>query len=185
MQEVSRTELVQLKWKYEEMRRLRLEDLAHPGGDPRRDMAVLAERFPGSLREIEELTLDAIDSRIAELSRYLMGEEIDAPWVAASARFHRLLRGALAAKKWLGARRRVDSDLVSAFRASLQGGAKAEDAHAWVDDLDKVARPPGGRLSALVFDRLASELEISAGEARTRVLGPPLLRGAGRGSGRL
>jgi hypothetical protein len=172
MDVVSPEELVELKRKYEEILRLRLDDLAKPGGDPRREMAALAERFPGSLREMDELPLEAIGARIEKLSRCIAGEEIAASWMTASARFHRLLRGALAAKKWLGTRRAVDPALTQAFRAGPHAFVYAEDALVWADALGRVARPPGGKLTALVFERLAAELGVSPNEARARVHGP-------------
>jgi hypothetical protein len=143
-------------------------------------MAALARRFPGALRELDELTLEAIRGRISELSRCTAGEELPAPWMMALARFHQLMRGALVAKKWLGARRGVDSALAETFLRSLEESERAEDARAWVHDLARVARPPGGRLTGLVFERLSTELGISPSEARSRVLGPLLLRGAAR-----
>jgi hypothetical protein len=172
MDVVSPDELVELKRKYEEILRLRFEDLAKPGGDPRRDMAALAERFPGSLREMDELPLEAIGARLEELSRCISGEEIAASWMTASARFHRLMRGALAAKKWLGRRRVVDPALTQAFRAGPHDFVYAEDALLWADALVGVARPPTGKLTALVFERLAAELGVSPNEARARVHGP-------------
>jgi hypothetical protein len=172
MHEVSRAELAELKWKYEEMLRLRLEDSAHPGGDPRREMAALAERFPGSLRELDELPLEAIVARIDALSRCVDSGQAMAPWMPASVRFHQLMRGALVAKKWIGARRSIDSALARVFRDGLEGSPSGKDALAWADDLDRVAHPPQGKLTALVFARLADELGVSPREARERVLGP-------------
>ena len=172
MHKVSRAELSELKSKYEQMRSLRLEDQAHPGGDPRLEMAALAERFPGSLREIDELTLGEIGARIEALSRCVFEGEAVAPWMPASARFHQLMRGALAAKKWIGARRSIDSGLSRSFCESIAGVSFAEDALLWAEDLARVARPPSGKLTVLVFERLAAELGIAPHEARARVLGP-------------
>jgi hypothetical protein len=174
MHDVSRAELVELKWKYEEMLRLRLADLASPGGDPRREMAALAERFPGSLRELDELPLEAITTRVDELSQCIAGGAVTAPWMLASARFHRLMRGALAVKRSLRTHRPGESALGRAVLEKLEGLPHAEDAWAWADDVDRIARPPRGRLTALVFERLADELGISPSEARARVLGPRL-----------
>ncbi len=171
MHEVSRAELGELQWKYVEMQRLRIADAANPGGDPRREMAALAERFPGSLRELDELPLAAIAARIEEIARCLAEGQLPAPWMLASVRFHQLMRGALAAKKWLGARRPVGSSLSRTFLENLGEVSRAEDARAWADDLERVARPPRGKLTALVFERLASELGISTGDARAHVLG--------------
>ena len=81
-------------------------------------------------------------------------------------------RGALAAKKWLGKRRVVDPALKQTFRDGPHGFVYAEDALLWADALGRVARPPMGKLTALVFERLAAELGVSVNEARARVRGP-------------
>jgi hypothetical protein len=170
--QVSSAELAELKRKYEGMLRLRLRDAACPGGDPRLEMAALAALFPGSLRELDQLPLETIRARIEELSHCITGVGVAKSWMPACARFHRLMRGALAAKKWLGAQRAVHPELVRAFRESLNDLSCAEDARLWTDDLERVARPPRGKLTALVFERLAAELGVSPSQARAHVLAP-------------
>jgi len=173
MPEVSTDELVELLGKYEEMLRMRLEDEAAPGGDPRREMAALAARFPGALRELDEAPLAAIRGRIEELSRCVADGARPASWMLATALFHRLMRGALAAKRWLGARRHVDAELTRAFLEEITGSPFASDARAWASDLARIAAPPRGRVTDVVFERIAEQLGVPTDEARRLVVGPP------------
>src|SRR5262245_19307987 len=91
------------------MLRLRLlhvrayEDPAFREPDPTPAMAKLAKEFPGALREIDELPLDVLRTRIVELEAAARDDAFVAPWMHASWSFHRLARGALAAKRWLSA----------------------------------------------------------------------------------
>jgi hypothetical protein len=172
MADVSKEELAELLHKYERMLGMRLADEADPGGDPRREMKTLAERFPGSLREIDELPLEAIRGRIDELSRCIADEAQPAPWMRATAMFHGLTRGALAAKRWL-ARRGVDAALTRAFLDAIDRVELAEDARAWASDLARIASPPRGRLTDLVFERIAEEMGVPVEEARQLVVGTP------------
>jgi hypothetical protein len=91
----------------------------------------------------------------------------------ATAMFHRLTRGALAAKRWLGARKHVDAEVHTAFLSALDGAAVAEDARAWASELAHVASPPRGKLTDLVFARIATHLGLPEAEARQLVVGVP------------
>jgi hypothetical protein len=174
--EVTGEDLADLLAKYEEMREMRLADAAHPGGDPRRQMAALAARFPGALRELDELPLDAIGDRIDALTRCVRGAASPEPWMLATSLFHRLTRGALAAKRWLGARRGLGAE---GFEEAIANHRFAEDARAWSDDLARIASPPAGRLSDLVYERVGLGMGLSPEDARTLVVGR--LRRARRG----
>jgi hypothetical protein len=132
--------------------------------DPRQEMTSLARTWPGSLRELDELPMDVIRTRITALDRALRDPSRIEQWMIAQAAFHRLARGALSAKRWLGKRKRITSDV----RASFEEHAP-RDARAWRDALADVASPPRGRLMDLVFARLASELDVSIAEARRLV----------------
>src|SRR5580692_9887997 len=122
---VSRNELAELRSKYEEMLRMRLFDENHPGGDPRREMAALAARFPGALRELDEAPLERIRARLAALSQCLGTGAPPERWMCATVLFHRLTRGALAAKRWLGGRKSVDREVITRFVSSFEGSADA------------------------------------------------------------
>jgi hypothetical protein len=166
------TMLRDLRSKYVEMLRLRRDDEAHPHGDPRREMAALADRFPGALREIDELTMDQIQARIAALDLSIRDPDAIEPWMIATVRFHALARGALCAKRWLGKKKHVDEDTVRAFVRDARSLAYPEDAIAWADVLARVASPPRGKVTDLVYERLAATLGVTVRDARHLVFGP-------------
>lgn len=170
-----RAVLKELLGKYVEMLAMRAE---HASGVEdaeavRPRMAELAMRFPGALREIDDLELDEIRRRVATLERVLDGEREPEPWMGAVARFHELTRGALCAKRWLAGRKRVDASVQAAFEASIEGLAFPEEARSWTHDLARIASPPRGRVTDLVFARLAQELGASERAARRLVFGTP------------
>jgi hypothetical protein len=135
-------------------------------------MARLAARFPGALREIDELEIDAIRGRIAELEAALADRGPVEEWMDVLAHFHALARGALYAKRWLGGRKRVDSALASAYERQAAEFEFSEDALRWAEALDRIAKPPRGRVLDLVFARLAADLGTTQERARTLVFRP-------------
>src|SRR5215469_12838792 len=86
------------------------------GTEDIRRMSRLAAQYPGALRELDELELDEIGRRIAALDRVATGEREVEAWMAATARFHILARGALSAKRWLAGRKDVDGETVRSFQ---------------------------------------------------------------------
>jgi hypothetical protein len=141
--------------------------------DVKREMAQLAARYPGALREIDDLELREIEARIDALDAAIAGQRQAEPWMQAAARFHALARGALCAKRWLGGRRRVDEVVERDFLAALPELAFPPDARAWAGALDAVAAPPRGRLTDAVFARVGRELGLSERAARRLVFGEP------------
>jgi hypothetical protein len=162
----SRDDLDALRLKYEEMLRMRLEHERGEETDPRRAMTALADRFPGSLREIDELSISEIQSRIDALALASRDATMVQLWMRATARFHALLRGALCAKRWLS-----KGKALAAFETDAEAFRYAADAREWANDLAHLAHPPRGRITELVFERLARELRITAKEARHLVFG--------------
>ncbi|MDB4940652.1 MAG: hypothetical protein JWP97_186 [Labilithrix sp.] len=158
--------LARLLHKYERMRALRVLHVrasTEPGfvePDPRRAMAELAREFPGVLREIDRLPLDAIEQRIASLREALEDGARREPWMDAMVAFHRLACSALAAKRFLAGR-----DVTPALARALP-----PEAAEWRDDLPRVGRPPRGRLMDVVRERLARELGIDVAAARALTL---------------
>lgn len=168
-----RASLEELHAKYAQMLAMRL---AHASGeeDPeevRVDMARLAARFPGALRELDELELDEIRHRIEALERVLHHGHEAEPWMEAVALLHQLWRGALSAKRWLDGRKDVDQEVERAFVQALPLLAFRDDAEAWLDDLAALAAPPRGRLSEVVLARLARLLETTDVKVRQLVFG--------------
>lgn len=137
----------------------------------RKRMSALASRFPGALRELDELELDDIRRRTAALDAVLNGRNQVERWMEAVTLFHALTRGALCAKRWLSGRKRVDADVERAYGAAVDGCAFPEDARAWARDLACIASPPRGRLSAAVLARVALQLGTTEREVRSLVFG--------------
>jgi transcriptional regulator of acetoin/glycerol metabolism len=178
------THLRALRDKYEQMLRLRQlharakaePDFVEP--DPRASMAALARQWPGALRELDELPLESIEARIAELALAERDPSCATPWMKAQAEFHRLARGALAVKRWL-AGRALTPELEAAFAAALLAmpEREREDASEWEHDLAAVANPPRGRVMDLVYVKVARELGVDVRTARAAAL-PPRRRAA-------
>lgn len=171
---VRRDTLEELRGKYDAMLAMRLlhESGEEDAAEVRGQMAELAARFPGALREIDDLELDVLRKRIAALDAVIEGGSPVERWMEAVALFHRFARGVLWAKRWLGGRKSVDETVRREFAsyASVDG---ASDALAWAADLQRVAAPPRGRLTDLVFARVAESLGTTEAEARHLVFGVP------------
>jgi hypothetical protein len=172
----------QLRDKYVEMLAMRL---AHASGheeatDVRARMVALAARFPGALREIDDLDLVELRGRIAKLEGVLAGALPTEPWMEAVSLFHTMTRGALSAKRWLSGRKRADASVEGAYAVHVAGLEDSDDARAWMGELAAIARPPGGRLTALVYARIGRILGTSESQARHLVFGASSAR-SGRG----
>lgn len=171
-------DLQALREKYERMLVLReaharaRQDSGFEEPSPRPELAALAERYPGSLRELDRLFFHEIVVRIEALSRAATDATAAEPWMVAQIVFHRLARGALVAKRWLGGRRHVTAQDRARFREALSILPRAADAALFADDLDRVANPPRGRLMDVVHARVAEVLGVTEAESRALVLGP-------------
>jgi hypothetical protein len=170
--------IAELREKYLEMLAMRIRDAA---ADPdaadaarvRARMSALAARFPGALRELDDLEMSEIQRRIGGLSAVLAGAGEVEPWMEAIALFHRFARGALWAKRWLNGRRSVSGELEMAYAADAETLDLSGDALSWRTELAAVASPPTGRLTRLVYARMGQELGVTEAEARRRAFGSP------------
>jgi hypothetical protein len=170
---VDRAELYALRDKYARMRAMRV---AHAAGVERDDevragMADLAARFPGALREIDELDFNEIERRIDRLGAVFAGTVAVERWMEAIALFHRFARGALCAKRWLNGRRIVTAEVASSFRRDIARLGFPDEAGEWEAHLDALAAPPGGRVTVLVYERVAMRLDVTVAEARALAFG--------------
>jgi hypothetical protein len=164
----TRADLARLRAKYEEMLRLRAEGR---DVDPRRALVALADEFPGALREIDDLPLEEIRARTIALARAEGEPSATLPWMRAVWRFHVLTRGALCAKRWLAGKKHVDVETRATFVREAGALCWGEDALAWDAELVRLAAPPRGRVTDLVFARLAKELGVDEAAARALVFG--------------
>jgi hypothetical protein len=170
---ISREMAGELREKYAEMLAMRIE---HDGGSEdaaqvRPRMVDLASRFPGALREIDALELDEIRRRIFALEAFLEARGEEQGWMEVMALFHRLMRGALGAKRWLAGRREVDGEIERAYRSETSGLPFPKECREWASDLALVASPPRGRLMDVVFARVGRELGMTHEAARLLVFG--------------
>lgn len=118
------------------MRQLRAAVANDKDPHARAVLRAFAAEWPGALRELDALPTDEIERRAhaCEVAE-------DAPWIAWMARYHELMRAALAIRRGDEAVRASDEDFARAVR-----------------------RPRHGRLNVVIFAELAREFGV---EART------------------
>jgi hypothetical protein len=161
----------ELRSKYAEMLAMRLADAPgkHDPRGVRARMRRLSDRYPGALREIDDLPLDELRRRIAGLDAVLAGAREAEPWMEAVALFHALTRGILVAKRWLGRRKRIDEALRLHFERELVELPFPEDSRAWAAHLETVASPSRGRLLDAVFARIGHTMGLPVPAVRALV----------------
>lgn len=146
-----------LREKYLEIRRLRVEHAAGLEADPRRELAALARRFPGALRELDELPMPEIERRLLALDTIVeRGAEVP-EWVRLQIGYHGLMRAALRIKRFARGRTGADADNVLAELRACYVPASDEPALASFDRaaLYAILEPEQGRLNPWVFARVA------------------------------
>ncbi len=151
--------------------------LAHEAGEEDPDevrgrMAELALRFPGALREIDELEIQESARASRPSTGPLRGEGERADWMVAVGLFHASMRGALCAKRWLAGRKHVDAAMEQGFLQAAGQLAFPDEAREWQSELARIASPPHGKVTSLVFERIARQLGTTSREARRLVFGP-------------
>ena len=153
--------LAGLARKYRTMAEIRRDKLRTGRRTPREAMRSLAREFPGALRELDVLPLREVDRRAAALEVAARDSGPTEPWMRWMARQHALLRAALRIKAH-GRGAAIDAGL--AARLAAEEGVDVRFAL-------RCARPPGGRLNALVLEWLIEETGATA-EALTAALSP-------------
>ena len=156
-----------LREKYREIKRLRTADaeLVARGHthDPKPEMAALARKFPGALRELDELPMAMIDARLAELDAALAADRVP-KWAALQVAYHGTYRFALRIKR--RAARKGALDELSLERAIARLLAEARSDTSGEPDEPRLAafdaqglrailRPAGGRLHPWVLGEVA------------------------------
>jgi hypothetical protein len=157
-----------LRDKYIEIKRLRDEAAAGLDADPRREMAALASRFPGALRECDELPIDEIERRLAVLQRALDEREPAPEWVALQISYHGWMRAALRIKRMAAGRGAADAPAVLHELAQSYRPAPDEPPLAHFDEAAIIAilEPSDGRLNPWVYDRVAAQHGVPPARVR-------------------
>jgi hypothetical protein len=148
---IERESLERLARKYETLAALRR---ARARGEPVPPAAVfraLASEFPGSLNELDTLPLELIDERASALRAAAASGSVE-PWMEWLAGYHALLRAALALKPRVARAPELDDARVDELVGFVtrETGVRVDASF-----VRGVAHPPGGRLVAFVFARLA------------------------------
>jgi hypothetical protein len=159
--------LGRLLHKYDTIAELRA---ARARGEPIPEKAVfktLAGELPGALHELDRLPLPEIEARRAALREALSGGPI-APWMTAMASYHALYRAALFVKARVAKASVPDP-------AAASDLARAASRHASIEVgipfVQAVARPPGGRIGAVVLAEVAAR-EGATEQATLRAIFP-------------
>lgn len=121
-------------------------------------MRALASAFPSALRELDQLPMATIETRVAVLERVVNGESPVPSWVELQLAVHDWLQLALRIKVAAGARRDRERALAvfrDAPEAAVLGAVEA--------DVASMLAPPGGRLVAWVYARVARAVGTTPG----------------------
>ena len=131
-------------------------------------MRALARRYPGALRELDELPMDVIEARLQALDDALAAGPPFASWIALQAAYHAWMRAALRVKRLARGRRGAVG--LEAVLHELRGAAPDDDV-ALEPQLDRAAiavilQPPGGRLGPWVMAEVAARAGVDAESVR-------------------
>lgn len=165
--------LAVLREKYVAIKRLR--DAAADGTpiDPRAEMIALSRRFPGALRELDELPMCVIEQRLGQLDAALAKQGPAPEWVLLQLGYHGWMRVALRIKRMaVGSDERVDAILVQ-LAASYQPAA-FEPALEHLDRaaIEAILKPAGGRLNPWVFRCVAAVFGVEPGQVQRALFLP-------------
>lgn len=158
----TRDDLLGLEEKYAQLEALRR---ARERGEPIPERAVfkaLAERFPGALRELDKLPMEALEKRREQLALALSGGLVER-WMVWMVAYHVLMRVAL----WVKIRTAKQPAVTPERMVFLVRGVEKEFGfgveEAFVSD---VARPRAGRINAVVLGRIAGMFGVTEADVR-------------------
>jgi hypothetical protein len=156
--QVSEEALRALRDKYREIRRLRALHAERPSHEPRSELRALSARFPGALRELDQLPIETVEQRLCALEAALArgGEAPD--WAALQIGYHGCMRAALRIKRWFAGRAQADPGALLAELRARYRPATDEPPLASFDRaaLAAILVPPDGRLNPWVLARVAA-----------------------------
>jgi hypothetical protein len=148
-----------LRDKYLELQRLRIEHDAGESEDPRPRLRALSARFPGALRELDELPMEQIEARLATLHAVLARTQPAPPWIALQLGYHGWMRAALCIKRIAAERSAIDADALLVELASRYQPDPHEPPLTAIDRaaIVEILEPADGRLNPWVFARVARD----------------------------
>jgi hypothetical protein len=172
-----------LRDKYLEIKRLRDEDAAGLAHDPKLEMAELARRFPGALRECDELPMAEIERRLAVLEEAVAQRAPAPQWATLQIAYHGWMRAVLRIKRIAAGRGAVHATAVLAELVRGHRPEPDEPPFATFDEASvrAILEPSEGRLNPWVYLRVAEQHGVEPDEVRAalflrRTAGKPLHR---------
>ena len=143
---------------------------------PQSVLRELAQRFPGVLRQLDQLPLAVLDGRLAALTgARAMGVETVPEWVRPEVAYHHVLRVALRIRMWQAQNPAGD---LPEWVSEAMPVAPGEPTRAWcADRLGAILAPPGGRLNGWVLATVASYCGLEAQVLSTALFGKRILAG--------
>jgi hypothetical protein len=159
-----------LRDKYREIKRLRDEHVAGCEREPRRAMAALARRFPGALRELDQLPMALIEARLALLDASVEHAAPLPEWAPLQIAYHGLMRAALRIKRMVAPLTDIAS--IEALVSSQYVPAADEPERSAFDRaaLEAIVWPQAGRLNPWVFGRVAATHGVHEDAVRSALL---------------
>ena len=155
--------------KYREIKRLREEHAAGESADPRPRLRALARRFPGALRELDELPMEEIDARLMRLTAALERSEPAPVWVALQLGYHGWMRAALRIKRVAHGRGAAHAATVLAELSERYAPEPYDPALASFDValVAAILEPAAGRLNPWVYAQVATCLGVEPDQVRS------------------
>ncbi len=152
-----------------------------------RSFREIAREFPGSLRELEHSTFEQLEARRKEVAQEIedfgslaAGAGPARIWVAVVLEYHATLREALAIKMWLARNLPSGASVTDGLLADftrwhqVHPARHSPTAAFGVKTLERYRRPPGGRLHAIVWEKLGEQFDLEPRELEQLVFRPPL-----------
>jgi hypothetical protein len=160
--------LAALREKYREIKRLRDEHASGLARDPKARMKALALRFPGALRELDELPMEMVELRLATLDSLVAGAEATPDWVRLQIDYHGLMRAALRIKRMARLERgdRAGAILSQLASGCVDAGDPPHPVRFDRAEIEAVLKPEGGRLNPWVYARVAALHGVDAESVR-------------------
>ncbi len=157
---VARVAVERLLDKYKRMLGLRQRAGHTSRSQATRAMRHLSAMFPGSLVELDRMTVVQIQQRIAVLKHVLRGRESLPDWARWMVHFHGWLRALLRLRRHVNSTRlspKRTTVVLTGYRADIDEPGKAQ---LNAEVLGAMCKPPGGRLSEWLQAYLATMLGV-------------------------
>lgn len=132
---------------------------------PKAELAALAARFPGALRELDGLPLAVIERRLASLRAVLAGSAQVERWMTLQIAYHGCMRAVLRLRRaLLASAERNFADPLACLERHAYMPAADEPGASWFSQsvLQHVVSPPRGRLNPWVLAQVARDHAVTA-----------------------